>query len=116
MAEKKAIKAFVWGALTGAVTGAVTALLFAPKPGRELRKDISVTAQKVGDKTVEIGRQAGSAVQTLAKRTTEFASDAKQAASRFVTDIRSRSAENALDEESSAAEESNFEEKTAANS
>ncbi|MBW5445032.1 YtxH domain-containing protein [Cohnella sp. CFH 77786] len=90
MADKKVLKSFMWGALTGAVTGAVSALLFAPKSGKELRKDISATAQKVGGKTAEVGRQAGAAVQTLAKRTSEFASDAKHAAGRFVTDIRSR--------------------------
>ncbi len=90
MANKKVLKSFMWGALTGAVTGAVTALLLAPKSGKELRKDISDTAHKVGDKTAEIGRQAGSAVQSIARKTTSFASDAKQAAGRFVTDIRSR--------------------------
>jgi gas vesicle protein len=90
MADKKVIKSFMWGALTGAVTGAVTALLFAPKSGRELRQDLSETAQKVGEKTTDISRQAGAAVQTIARRTSEFASDAKQAAGRFVTDIRSR--------------------------
>lgn len=90
MADKKAVKSFLWGTLTGAVTGAVTALLFAPKPGRELRKDISDTAQRFGEKTADISRQAGGAVQAFAKRTSEFASDAKEAAGKLVTDIRSR--------------------------
>ena len=90
MADKKALKSFMWGTLTGAVAGTVAALLLAPKSGKELRKDISVTAHKVGDKTAELGRQAGTAVQSIARKTTAFASDAKQAAGRFVTDIRSR--------------------------
>ncbi|WP_276356409.1 YtxH domain-containing protein [Cohnella caldifontis] len=89
MADKKVVKSFMWGALTGAVTGAVSALLLAPKSGKELRKDIAVTAQKIGDKTADAGRQAGAAVQSFAKRTSEVASEAKQAAGRFVTDIRS---------------------------
>ncbi|WP_372631763.1 YtxH domain-containing protein [Cohnella sp.] len=79
MAEKKVVKSFLWGALTGAVTGAVAALLLAPKSGRELRGDIADTAHKVGEKTADIGRQAGTAVQSLAKRT-----------SGLITDIRSR--------------------------
>ncbi|XID95519.1 YtxH domain-containing protein [Paenibacillaceae bacterium WGS1546] len=79
MADKKAVKSFMWGALTGAITGAVTALLLAPKSGRELRGDIAETAQKVGEKTADLGRQAGSAVQSLARKT-----------NRIVTDIRSR--------------------------
>ncbi|QTH46281.1 YtxH domain-containing protein [Cohnella sp. LGH] len=86
MAEKKAVKSFLWGALTGAITGAAAALLFAPKSGRELRGDIADTAQKVGEKTAEISRQAGSAVQTLAKRT-----------SGLITDIRSRRSQEAAE-------------------
>ncbi len=76
-------KSFLWGALTGAVTGAVTALLLAPKSGRELRKDIGDAAVKVGEKTADLGRHAGSAVQSLAKRTSGFAVDTKQAASKY---------------------------------
>ncbi|MFC5529892.1 YtxH domain-containing protein [Cohnella yongneupensis] len=70
-------KAFFWGALTGAITGAVSALLLAPKSGRELRKDISDTAVKVGGKTADLSRQAGSAVQTFAKRATSLVSRRK---------------------------------------
>jgi gas vesicle protein len=88
MADQKKVKSFLWGALTGAVAGAASALLLAPKSGKELRKDIASTAQKIGDKTAEAGRQAGAAIQALAKRTSEVAVEAKQAAGRFVTDIR----------------------------
>jgi len=95
MSNKKASKSFLWGLLAGSITGAVTALLFAPKSGRELRGDIAETAQKVGEKTADISRQAGSAVQSLAKRTTNF-----------VTDIRSRrNGEAAPANEVAAAEE-----------
>jgi gas vesicle protein len=89
MADKKSLRSFLWGALAGTITGAVSALLLAPKPGKELRRDISETAHKVGDKTVEWGRQAGEAVQTFKSRTLTLASDVKSAANRFVTDIRS---------------------------
>ncbi|WP_035154384.1 YtxH domain-containing protein [Cohnella thermotolerans] len=75
MAEKKVVKSFLWGTLTGAVTGAVTALLFAPKKGSELRKDIADTAHTVGEKTAEIGRKAGSTAQTIVKRSSDWASD-----------------------------------------
>ncbi len=102
MAEKKAAKSFLWGALAGAVTGAVAALLFAPKSGRELRGDIAETAQKVGEKTADIGRQAGSAVQTLAKRT-----------SGLITDIRSRRSQEA-EEATETAQPSGKEEESAA--
>lgn len=75
MAEKKAVKSFLWGALAGAVTGAVTALLFAPKKGSELRKDIAETAHNVGEKTAELGRKAGSTAQSLVKRSNDWATD-----------------------------------------
>ncbi|BBI34882.1 YtxH domain-containing protein [Cohnella abietis] len=107
MANKKVVKSFLWGTLTGAITGAVTALLFAPKSGRELRSDIAETAQKVGEKTSDLGRQAGSAVQSLAKRTTSFVSDAKQATGRIVTDIRSRKNNETVEVSESAAIEVN---------
>jgi gas vesicle protein len=78
MADRKVVKSFLWGTLTGAVAGAVTALLFAPKPGKELRQDIAETAHKVGGKTAEIGREAGAAVQSMARRTSEWVSETKQ--------------------------------------
>jgi gas vesicle protein len=115
MSNKKIVKSFLWGTLTGAITGAITAFLFAPKSGRELRGDIADTAQKVGEKTVDISRQAGTAVQSLAKRTSSFVSDAKQATGRLVTDIRSRkSSESALENEVAASEEDIIDDKSSA--
>ncbi|MBB6735042.1 YtxH domain-containing protein [Cohnella zeiphila] len=73
MAEKKAVKSFLWGALAGAVTGAVAGLLFAPKKGSELRKDIADTAHTVGEKTAEIGRKAGATASSLARRSGDWA-------------------------------------------
>lgn len=90
MADKKTVKSFLWGAAAGAITGAVTALLFAPKPGSELRKDIAGTANKIGVQTVDISRQAGTAVKSMAKKTTHIASHTKQATERFIADIRTR--------------------------
>lgn len=114
MADKKVVKSFLWGTLTGAITGAVTALLFAPKSGRELRGDIAETAQKVGEKTADISRQAGSAVQSLAKRTTNLVVDAKEATGRIVTDIRSRKANIEDSNEVAATEETYVEDKSSA--
>lgn len=103
-------KSFLLGALTGAVTGAVTALLLAPKSGRELRKDISDTAVKVGEKTVDISRQAGEAVQTLAKRASSFASETKQAAGKL---FQSRKLNGAADIEEVPVEQTYEEEQSA---
>jgi len=109
MSNKKVVKSFLWGTLTGAVTGAVAALLLAPKSGRELRQDISATAQKVGEKTADISRQAGTAVQSIAKRTSNIAVSTKQAAGRLITDIRSRKTGEGVEErETAAAAEQTF--------
>jgi gas vesicle protein len=105
MSNKKAVKSFLWGTLTGAITGAVAALLLAPKSGRELRSDISETAQRVGEKTADLSRQAGSAVKSLVKKTSEVAAETKQAASQFVTDIRSRKSNGIASEKEVAVSE-----------
>jgi Gas vesicle protein len=94
MAEKKVVKSFLWGALAGAVTGAVTALLFAPKAGKELRKDIADTAHTVGEKTVELSKKAGSSAQSIVKKSADWA-----------VDIRSKFAKKADPEEARNEEE-----------
>ncbi|MFD2333686.1 YtxH domain-containing protein [Cohnella sp. GCM10020058] len=73
MAERKVVKSFLFGALSGAALGAAAALLFAPKPGKELRKDIADTAQLVGTKAADLGKAAGSAAQTVAKKSADWA-------------------------------------------
>ncbi|MDI4646777.1 YtxH domain-containing protein [Cohnella hashimotonis] len=73
MAERKVVKSFLFGALSGAALGAAAALLFAPKSGKELRKDIADTAQVVGTKTADLGKAAGSAAQTVAKKSADWA-------------------------------------------
>jgi gas vesicle protein len=99
MAIKKEVKSFIIGTAAGAAIGAVTALLFAPKPGKELRKDIAdgaqhayevtaKTAGQVGESTVRIAKQVGS-------QTVELAGRAKEAVSGVVgtvTSLRSKSA------------------------
>ncbi|RRJ64743.1 YtxH domain-containing protein [Paenibacillus oralis] len=50
----KGNKGWLWGAAVGTIVGSVAALLFAPKPGRELRKDIADGARQAGEKTQEI--------------------------------------------------------------
>lgn len=72
--ENKGNKGWVWGAAIGAVVGSVTALLFAPKPGREIRKDIAEGARQVGEKTAEVAEKVSEQSVQLAgkvKDTTE---------------------------------------------
>lgn len=69
-------KKFWIGALIGSVIGSVSALLFAPKSGRELRKDIADGAQQVSERTQEWARQVG-------EQTDELISSAKGKVSSF---------------------------------
>lgn len=56
---KKDTKSLLWGILAGSVVGSVTALLFAPKPGKELRQDIVDGTNGAIDKVQEIAGAAG---------------------------------------------------------
>lgn len=94
MAERKVVKSFLFGAVSGAALGAVAALLFAPKPGKELRKDIADTAQLVGAKTADIGKAAGSAAQNVAKKSADWAEG-----------VRARFGKKSVEETASASED-----------
>lgn len=58
---------FLLGALAGGVIGSITALLLAPKSGKELREDITLQAQKVGDSTVQVANRVGDATSRFAR-------------------------------------------------
>lgn len=104
MSNKVNGKDLVIGAVVGGVLGAVAGLLFAPKPGRELRADISEQAGKITDKTVEVAQTVGSKSQELAHavsvRTTELAGRVKEAAGTVAGEVRSwRNGRKGLPEE-----------------
>ena len=72
-------KSFLMGMTLGGLAGGVFALLFAPKSGQQLRKDIGAAyndllsqaedaAEKVGDKTRELAEKAGSKAEDLASK------------------------------------------------
>lgn len=66
---------FFKGAFIGALVGAAAALLFAPKPGRELRGDLSEKLSMVSDKTKEVAYTVGDKASELAKTVGSKASD-----------------------------------------
>ncbi|MNJ52715.1 YtxH-like protein [compost metagenome] len=57
--KAKKSKGWIVGAAVGSVVGSVAALLLAPKPGKEVRKDIAVGARKAGEKTSEVAQKVG---------------------------------------------------------
>lgn len=68
-------KGWIWGAAIGTIVGSVTALLFAPKAGRELRKDIAEGARQVGEKTQEVAGKVGEQSTEIAGKVKEKAED-----------------------------------------
>ena len=77
-------KTFAIGAVIGAVAGVVTGILFAPKSGKETRKDIKnaaiKTAQKVHDETEELVEKAKNMTGKTASKAKEYSADAKKKA------------------------------------
>ncbi|WP_151736143.1 YtxH domain-containing protein ['Paenibacillus yunnanensis' Narsing Rao et al. 2020] len=78
---KKDTKSLLWGLLAGGVAGSVTALLLAPKPGKELRKDIADGTAGAIDKVQGIATQAGD-------KSAELYGKAKDAVGSVVTEIK----------------------------
>ncbi|MEK5029431.1 MULTISPECIES: YtxH domain-containing protein [Paenibacillus] len=78
---KKESKSLLWGILAGSVVGSVTALLFAPKPGKELRKDIAEGTTGAIDKVQDVAGQAGD-------KGAELYGKAKEAVETVVTEVK----------------------------
>lgn len=77
----KGNKGWLWGAAIGTVAGAVTALLFAPKAGKELRKDIADGARQVGEKTQEVAGK-------VSEQSTVIVGRVKEAAGGLISEIQ----------------------------
>lgn len=77
----KGNKGWLLGAAIGTIVGSVTALLFAPKPGKALRKDIADGARQVGEKTQEVAGKVTEQGAILVDKVKETAGD-------LITDIR----------------------------
>lgn len=97
----KGNKGWIWGAAIGTVAGAVTALLFAPKAGKELRKDIANGARQVGEKTQE-------AAEKVSEQSTVLVGKVKEAAEVLISEIQSRRSEKTTDEDEVIAQVSEF--------
>ncbi|WP_052380371.1 YtxH domain-containing protein [Paenibacillus camerounensis] len=78
---KKDTKSLLWGILAGSVVGSVTALLFAPKPGKELRQDIADGTTAAVDKVTDIAGAAG-------EKSSELYGKAKDAVESVVSEVK----------------------------
>lgn len=88
---------FLKGAFIGALVGAAAALLFAPKPGRELRGDLSDKLAVVSDKTKEVCSTVGTKATEIAKTVSNKASDVMSTVSESRDQIMSTVKEAAAD-------------------
>jgi len=80
-------KTFLLGALIGGTIGAVTALLFAPKSGRELRRDIVDTTTEMYDKTTDLLNESKQKFENLKDAAKRQADSLLHKASEFYEDV-----------------------------
>lgn len=88
-------KGFLIGAVVGGAVGAVVALLFAPKSGRELRRDIAERTEEVVDKAQQMFNKATGAGHTPDAGFDDVVNEGRIAAERIVSTARHQ-AENLM--------------------
>lgn len=76
-------KGMIVGLLTGGAIGAALALLFAPKPGRELRTDLASLTNDYVDK-------AGDLVNNASSKTQQFVNEGRTRAEHLIDDAREK--------------------------
>ncbi|WP_051287309.1 YtxH domain-containing protein [Paenibacillus taiwanensis] len=67
------------GLLVGSVVGTVSALLLAPKPGRELRHDLTEGAKQASEKSQQLAKQVSDKTSEWVEAAKEKTSDWKHA-------------------------------------
>ena len=82
-------KGFLIGAVVGGAVGAVVALLFAPKSGRELRRDIADRTEEVVDKAQQMFNNATSGGQESRSGLDDVVNEGRIAAERIVSTVES---------------------------
>ena len=87
MSEKKGYaKGFLLGILAGGATGGLLALLFAPKSGKEMRKDI---VNKKNELVEDVEKYA----ENAKVKANDFFNDGKKKAGEFVEDAKRKAGE-----------------------
>jgi gas vesicle protein len=74
------------GAAIGGVIGSISALLFAPKKGSEMRKDISDKYQSVNDKTKKLASD-------VSQKTQDIAADASEKTQNLANSVKTQTSE-----------------------
>ena len=76
-------KGFLIGLLAGGAIGSIAALLYAPKSGREFRKDI-------GKKSREVVKETGHYVDSAKTRASEIISDGRKKAESLISEAKKK--------------------------
>lgn len=76
-------KGFLLGLLAGGAAGSIAALLYAPKSGRELRKDIRKKSREIINETEQYAANTKN-------RAAEIISDARKKAENLILDARTK--------------------------
>lgn len=83
--DNKTAKGLLIGFLAGSVVGAIVALLYAPKPGKELRADIK---QKAGD----IKHDAEEYLKIAKQKAVEIIHEGKRQSETLIADAKNKAA------------------------
>ena len=86
--EEEGGPGFVMGLLTGTVLGAGLGMLFAPKPGSELRGQISEGAGTVSRTASEGYRKAADAAGTVAEKSRQLYGRARDVVARGTEEVK----------------------------
>ncbi len=92
MDQRKALKGFAFGLIAGALAGGITALLFAPKSGRELRKDIK-------SKSVDVVADVENYLKSAKDKARVMINDGRDKSTALIADARERAEELLRDTE-----------------
>lgn len=83
MSRKSSKKGFVIGALVGGLCAGITALLFAPKKGSAMRKDIQKKCKDISYKTHELLDQAKCETEEMVEKAQNVIHEAKKVVNRI---------------------------------
>jgi gas vesicle protein len=83
MEERTLTKGFLLGLMTGGLIGSIAALLYAPRSGRKLRRDIR-------NKSKELLNETGDFIENKKNQASEIISDGMEKAENLIKDARNK--------------------------
>ncbi|WP_066370082.1 YtxH domain-containing protein [Neobacillus fumarioli] len=103
--EEPTGNSFLLGAVIGGIVGGAVALLFAPKPGKELRRSISSQAGAILDKTEQIRENVRSKSNKLVSKTSSLSHGIVEQSSVLLNKVKTKTT---VSSENNGEAESNY--------